>query len=64
MPAGVAPNAEHGFEVALPAKTAASLQQGKHAVEVHLVGSPGSEVPWALRGSPVCVCDGKACPCG
>lgn len=64
VPAGVAPNAQHGFHVQLPAAAAAALAaKGKHTVEVHMVGSPSSEQPWPLQGSPKCVCDGKACAC-
>ena len=64
VPAGVAPNAQHGFTVELPAAAAAALAaKGRHTVDVHMVGSPSSEQPWPLQGSPKCVCDGRLCAC-
>lgn len=62
--AGVAPNAAHGFDTALPAAAAAALQRpGRHTVDAWVVGSPGSMVPWRLPSSPKCVCAGASCPC-
>jgi hypothetical protein len=63
VPAGVAPNAEHGFTCALPSKAAKTLSQGHHIVEVIGVGSPSCEQPCKLRHSPICVCNGEVCPC-
>lgn len=61
--AGVAPNEEHGFTCLLPAAVVAKLKTGQHFVDVVGVGSPSCEQPCNLRGSPVCFCDGSACPC-
>ena len=45
VPVGVAPNAQHGFHVQLPAAAAAALAaKGKHTVEMHMVGSPNTAV--------------------
>ena len=63
VPAGVAPNAEHGFNCTLPPEVAVRLQHGKHTIDVHVIGSPSSEQPWPLEGSPICVCDGLICGC-
>jgi hypothetical protein len=62
--AGVAPNAEHGFEALLSTNTSARLREGKHTIAVSAVGSPSTEQPFTLPGSPLCVCDGVICPCG
>lgn len=62
--AKVAPNAEHGFTVRLSADASARLaSSGKHAVSVNVIGSPSTEQPWRLPGSPMCLCDGAACAC-
>jgi len=61
--AGVAPNAEHGFACSLPAAVIAKLQTGQHFVDVVGVGSPSCEQPCKVGGSPVCICNGRACPC-
>ena len=63
VPAGVAPDAHHGFNLSLGPVVATRLQQGRHTLDVHMIGSPSSELPWPLQGSPLCVCDGKLCSC-
>ena len=63
VPAGVAPDAHHGFNLSLSAAVVTRLQQGRHTLDVHMIGSPSSELPWPLQGSPLCVCDGKLCSC-
>ena len=62
VPAGVAPNAQHGFTVELPAAAAAALAaKGRHTVDVHMVGTPSSEQPWPCRARPsACATGGSA----
>lgn len=62
--AKVAPNAEHGFSIHLNTNVSARLSSGSHSISVAAVGSPSTEQPFLLRGSPICVCNGAICPCG
>ena len=63
--AGVAPNAAHGFSVALPAAAARALQgPGRHVLTAKAIGSPSCSFPRPLpETSQLCVCDGKLCAC-
>ena len=55
VPAGVAPNPEHGFTVVLPAKAAAALRgAGRHAVGVQAVGTPGTATPFRVGAAAFC----------
>ena len=55
VPAGVAPNPEHGFTVVLPAKAAAALRgAGRHAVGVQAVGTPGTATPFRVGSAAFC----------
>ena len=55
VPAGVAPNPEHGFTVVLPAKAAAALRgAGRHAVGVQAVGTPGTATPFRVGAAVYC----------
>lgn len=58
--AGVAPNADHGFgPISLPS----ALSTGNHTIQVLAIGSPSTQVPYELAGSPHCICGGAHCPC-
>eukprot|EP01065_Artemidia_motanka_P026144 TRINITY_DN31062_c0_g1_i1.p1 TRINITY_DN31062_c0_g1~~TRINITY_DN31062_c0_g1_i1.p1 ORF type:complete len:611 (+),score=156.99 TRINITY_DN31062_c0_g1_i1:51-1883(+) len=62
--AGVAPNAEHGFQKQLPAEAAKrALSAGRHVVDVWAYGSPSSASRWRVNGGPKCVKDGVPGPC-
>jgi hypothetical protein len=66
--AGVAPNADHGFNAVLSNSIVKSLQHGTHRVEVFASGSAPfcGEYAWQLppNGKVLqCVCDGAPCKC-
>lgn len=61
--AGVAPNPAHGFNLKAGQNVAASLQHGRHTVEVLAIDCPGCGPDGWSCGSPRCVCDGKPCDC-
>ena len=64
VPAGVAPNARHGFTCVLSAAAHAALAKGRHAVNVLAIGTPSASIPTPLPESAggFSVCDGKLCP--
>ena len=60
--AGVAPNAEHGFHVAIPKSAASRLQgSGRHVLVVKAVGSPSSIMPRELTENSRVVCVSGKC---
>ena len=60
--AGVAPNAEHGFSLTLPAEAReALLGKGRHVLDVRIVGSPGTVVPRSLTEKSQVVCVDGVC---
>ena len=63
VPAGAAPNADHGFSVQLDAAVAKTLSAGRHLVQAFVSGSPSCPGLCELQGSPICVVDGKAGGC-
>jgi len=61
--AGIAPNAYHGFSVALPSEAVAALQKGAHLLDAFVVESPSS-TPIPQRFDSIhCIADGKVGGC-
>ena len=63
VPAGVAPNPDHGFVVTLNSTWATKLSAGRHLVRAFVDGSPSCPGLCELDNSPICVLDGKAGAC-
>lgn len=63
VPAGMAPNALHGFNMSLGDAAVSLLQHGRHLVQVFISGSPSCLGLCELSSSPMCVVDGRAAPC-
>lgn len=62
VPAGVAPNAEHGFEVVLPVDAAKTLLgAGQHVLSARVVGSPSTVVPATLPERSEIICQAGVC---
>lgn len=62
--AGVAPNPDHGFDVALPANIAHMLMSKRHVVGARIVGSPSCPGNGCLIGDgPSCTINGAPGPC-
>ena len=59
---GVAPNANHGFEIGMPPSACKGIQTGRHTISVHAKSSGGA-ASWELDSSPRCLCDFVPCEC-
>jgi hypothetical protein len=60
---GVAPNAYHGFQMALPNAAVAALQKGAHLLDAFVVNTPSS-TPVAQRfDESHCIADGRVGGC-
>lgn len=62
-PAGVAPNAAHGFSSTLPTSALATLQHGNHSVSARVVGSPACTNRGCAVPGTKCFCSGQPCSC-
>ena len=63
VPAGVAPNPDHGFVVTLNSTWATKLSAGRHLVRAFVDGSPSCPGLCELDNSPICVVDGRSGVC-
>lgn len=63
VPAGVAPNPNHGFTVTLSEAVATTLSKGRHIVQAFVTGSPSCPGRCELQGSPICVVNGVVGTC-
>lgn len=64
VPAGVAPDPDHGFSIDLDSATVHALQAGHHVVDAFVVDSPLTLLqPFRIPRAPLCTCGGAVCPC-